>query len=97
MDAAVPIGLTNLRDSPLFSLLPATETDIAEVFALFDEIDAWLESTLPEAMQWISSGLPVRFDAAFGAQLDAARQEGSFDSLLAVADYQQERANNMDF
>ena len=51
--AAVPVGLTRVCSSPLFSFLPASETDITEVFDLFDEIDSWLESELPEAMRWI--------------------------------------------
>ncbi len=34
--AAVPVGLTRGRKSPMFSFLSARETYIAEVFALFD-------------------------------------------------------------
>ena len=52
--AAVPVGLTRVCSSPLFSFLPASETDITEVYDLFDEIDSWLESELPEAMRWIN-------------------------------------------
>lgn len=40
VNAALPVGLTKVRDSPLFSFAPGGESTIAEVFALFDEIDA---------------------------------------------------------
>ena len=57
----MPVGLTSVRSSPLFSFIPAaSETDITQVFELFDEIDTWLTTQLPEAMQWINSGLNVR-------------------------------------
>jgi hypothetical protein len=75
VNAAVPVGLTGVRKSPLFSLMPASETDVTHVFELFDEIDTWLESELPEAMRWINSGLDVRFDEDFRSLLAQARQE----------------------
>lgn len=43
------VGLTNVRDSPRFSFLPATDSTIEEVFRLFDELDAWIQSHLAEA------------------------------------------------
>jgi hypothetical protein len=63
--AAVPVGLSRVRESPHFSFVGARESDIAEVFALFDEIDAWVTSALPAATEWIASGLDVRFDEEF--------------------------------
>jgi hypothetical protein len=95
--AAVPVGLTGVRSSPLFSLLPASETDITEVFDLFDEIDSWLESELPGAMRWIDSGLNVRFDEDFRSRLAEAREEDDFDGLLRSFEYQLEMIDNMDF
>lgn len=95
--APVPVGLTSVRSSPLFSFLPASETDITEVFDRLDEIDSWLESELPEAMRWIDSGLNVRFDDEFRSQLAAARKAGDFDRLLEYFDYQQMMVDNMDF
>lgn len=94
---AVPIGLTKVRNSPLFSFLPTTETGIVEVFDLFAEIDAWLTTTMPKAMRWIESGLPVRFDAAFRSHVDAAVTDAEFDYLLARADYNQSMLENMEF
>jgi hypothetical protein len=79
---AVPVGLTGARSSPLFSFIHATETDIADVFARFGEIDGWLESELPHAMQWIRSGLAVRFDEEFRRQAEAALQAGEFQEFL---------------
>lgn len=52
---ALPVGLSNIRDSPLFSYHSVSETDIEGVFALFDEIDTYLAKTVPHAMEWITS------------------------------------------
>lgn len=97
VNAAVPVGLTNVRDSPLFSFIPATETHITEVFELFDAIDAWLTSELPEAMQWIESGLDVRFDDIFRSLLAQAREEDDFAGLLDFFEYRQAMIDNMDY
>jgi hypothetical protein len=94
---AVPVGLTRVRNSPIFSFVPATETDVAEVFALFDEIDDWLESALPHAMQWIMTGLAVRFDDEFRTQAAAAQQMGQFEAFLRHAEYRQAVVDNMDY
>ena len=97
VNAAVPVGLTRVRDSPLFSFIPATETHITEVFELFDEIDAWLECELPEAMRWIKSGLNVRFDESFRSLLVQACEEDDFAGLLSFFEYQQATIDNMDY
>lgn len=97
VNAAVPVGLTRVRSSPLFSFIPAGETDIAEVFALFDAIVAWLESRLPDAMAWINSGLDVRYDEHFRSMLAEARKEGDFDGFLRYHEYQQAMVDNMDY
>ena len=97
VDAAVPVGLTRVRDSPLFSFLPASETDITQVFALFDEIDSWMESKLPEALKWINSGLDVRFDKVFRSLFAQAREENDFDGFLEYFEYQQAMIENMDY
>jgi hypothetical protein len=94
---AVPVGLTKVRNSPMFSLFPASETDINEVFELFDEIDRWLESELPEAMRWIDSGLSVRFDEEFRSMFAAARRKNRFDGFLERFEYHQDMIDNMDY
>jgi hypothetical protein len=94
---AVPVGLTEVRKSPHFSFIPARETDVAGVFDLFDEIDAWLESELPDAMQWIRSGLAVRFDEDFRREAEVAMGAGSFGTFLAYHEYQQDMVDNMDY
>lgn len=94
---ALPVGLTRLRTSPLFSLMPAGETAKSEVFELFDEIDAWLESELSEAMQWIHSGLDVQFDLGFGEMFALARAEGDFKGFLEYHEYRQAMVDNMDY
>ena len=93
----MPIGLTKVRSSRVFSLLATSGTEIAEVFALFDEIDSWLESESREAMKWIESGLNVRFDHAFRSMFAAAREQDDFDSFLANFEYQQAVIDNMDY
>ncbi|MFJ2353479.1 hypothetical protein [Glutamicibacter sp. NPDC087673] len=94
---AVPVGLTKVRESPLFSFLPATESTIQEVFNLFDELDAWMQSRLPEAIQWISSGLDVRFDPDFRAQVEEALASDKFEELLSYFAHRQDMADNMDY
>ena len=95
-DGAVPVGLTRVRAAPC-SIIPAEETDITEVFALFDEIKAFLATQLPEAMQWIDSGLDVRFDENFRMEQAQARQEDDFEGFLHYHEYQQNMIDNMDY
>lgn len=97
VNAALPVGLTAVRDSPLFSFLPANETDVAQVFELFDAIDGWISSQHPEAMKWIGSALAVRFDEDFRQRLDQARQNDGFDDFLCFHDRLQDRIDNMDY
>lgn len=97
VNAVVPVGLTRVRTSPLFSFMPAGETDIAEVFALFDDLDAWLADRLPEATAWINSGLDVRYDDDFRSVLAEARDEGDFHGFLRYHEYQQAMIDNMDY
>jgi len=94
---AIPIGLTNVRTSPRFTLFPASESDIEGVFTLFDELDTWLSIQIPEAMEWITSALDVRFDLAFREDLDEAIRLGRFDRFLRYHEGQQEQADNMDY
>jgi hypothetical protein len=95
---AVPVGLTSVRSSPLFSFIPAaSETDITQVFELFGEIDTWLTTQLPEAMQWINSGLAVRFDETFRSLQAQARQEDEFEGFLAYHEYREAVIDNMDY
>jgi hypothetical protein len=94
---AVPVGLNDVRNSPLFSLLPANETDVAEVFALFDQLDAWRARVLPHASRWIESGLNVRFDIEFRADAAQAIADGDFERFARFHEYRQEMLDNMDF
>lgn len=95
--AAVPVGLSRVRESPHFSFVGARESDIAEVFALFDEIDAWMTSALSEATEWIASGLDVRFDEEFRSLVTQAIEDGDFNGFLVYHEYRQERVDNMDY
>lgn len=95
--AAVPVGLTRVRESPMFSFLSAGETDIAEVFALFDEIDAWLEARLPEATLWTRSALDARFDEDSRRLVALAREEDDFAGLVEYCEYQRDMIANMDY
>jgi len=96
--SAVPVGLSNVRRSPLFSFLPAVGSDIVEVFELLDEVDAWVLEQLPDAMLWIrESGLQVRFDAGFRREAAEASQAGAFEHFVDRYDYLQDQIDNMDF
>ncbi|UUW92233.1 hypothetical protein [Pimelobacter simplex] len=97
VNAAVPIGLTRVRESPIFSFIPAGETDISEVFALFDEIEAFLGKEHPEAVAWIGSGLDVRYDEDFRLELAHALQHDRFEQMLETHEYQHDIHVNMDF
>lgn len=95
---ALPIGLGGIRGKPYFSLDNASEIAMAEVFALFDQLDEWLATVLPHATKWIESGLPVRFDAAFCSMLQSlADDDDGFDSFLGYMEYQQATIDNMDY
>lgn len=95
--AAVPVGLTRIRESPHFSLIAADETDIADVFFLFDEIEAWLSRILPEATEWIASGLDVRYDDEFRSEIDLAKTKNVFTSFIEYNAHRQDTINNMDY
>jgi len=97
VDAALPVGLTRVRESPVFSFAPGGESTIAEVFALFDAIDDWMAKRLPEATQWIQSGLDVRYDEGFCSGLAEALAEGNFEGFLRYHEYAHDQFVNMDF
>ncbi|TSD58154.1 hypothetical protein [Aeromicrobium piscarium] len=95
---ALPIGLNTIRAKPFFSLANASELAIRDVFALFDEVDAWLANTLRHASKWIDSGLAVRFDAEFCATIrSVADKDDRFDAYLSYMEYQQDTIDNMDY
>lgn len=95
---ALPIGLSGIRDSPMFSFHAASDTDIEGVFDLFDEIDAYLAKTMPHAMEWINSGLDVRFDGAFMAQLvDCIESDGTLEKLIDAHERTADMIANMDY
>lgn len=97
VNAALPVGLTRVRESPVFSLLPVGEATISEVFALFDEFDTWMASRLPEATAWIESDLDVRYDETFRTALSEALAGGEFEEFLRASEYAHDRFVNMDF
>lgn len=95
---ALPIGLTSIRDSPMFSFHPASDTDIEGVFALFDEIDAYLRRTFVHAFEWIESGLAVRFDAAFRTEVaDCIKTKGNLEQLIDQRAYVEDMIANMGY
>lgn len=95
---ALPVGLSNVRDSPLFSFHAASEIDIEGVFTLFDEIDAYLARTMPHATDWINSGLDVRFDAEFMADVACCvKSEGRLERLIDAYAYREDIVTNMDY
>ena len=95
---ALPVGLSDIRESPLFSFHAASETDIEGVFTLFDEIDAYLVRTIPHAMDWIDSGLDVRFDAEFMAEVvRCIESAGALEKLIDAHAYRDDMIANMDY
>lgn len=95
---AVPVGMTSAFAGRGFSFLPMADSTVEDVFALFDEMDAWLEREMPHAMRWVKSGLDVRFDEAFRDQLAAARTDDEeFERFLDYYSELTDRYANMDF
>jgi hypothetical protein len=95
---ALPVALTGVRDSPLFSFFPASETEIGDVFDLFDEIDEHFRRAAPFAAQWIESRLDVRFDEAFRKRATRASTDTErFERLIDTVGYAEDRAVNMDW
>jgi hypothetical protein len=95
---ALPIGLSSIRDNPLFSFHAASDSEIDGVFALFDEIDAYQRTTFPHAMEWIDSGLAVQFDKAFRAKVAACiTSEGKLEPLIDQHAYVEDMIANMDY
>jgi len=95
---ALPVGLSEIRDSPLFSFRPASETDVEGVFALFDDIDAYLVATKPHAMEWIAYGLDVRFDSEFRLEVsDCLRSDGDLKKMIEAQSERDDMVANMDF
>ena len=95
---AVPVGMSSAFTTRGFSFLPMPESTVEDVFALFDEIDAWLEVVMPHAMAWAKSGLDVRFDDAFRDQLAAACVDDEhFGQFLDYYSELTDRYANMDF
>lgn len=95
---ALPVGLTGVRDSPLFSFHSAAETDIADIFTLFQRIDDYLAQTIPQATEWINSGLDVRFDAEFRTEVASCiRSDGDLVKLIEAQSYQEDMIANMDY
>lgn len=90
--------MTSIRESPFFSFHSVSQTHIEDVFAPFDEIDAWLAANKPHAMLWFESGQDVRFDATFmSAVAECIAEDGDLDRLLADHEYRQSQMDNMDF
>lgn len=94
---AVPVGMTDAGKSPLFTLRPASEVEIAAVIDFLDGLDRWIGRTIPEATRWAAAGLDVRFDEEFQQEVNEMIQCGRFDDLLIRSQDEADRYANMDF
>lgn len=96
---AIPITLRSASAVGGVLFVPEIDGEIDHVFKLFDEFDAWLLDTrMPFATEWITSGLHVRFDPAFRAEVVKAMK--SPERFSKFVDYKSEletRAANMDY
>ncbi len=69
---ALPLTMSDVRDSPTFGFTPADADDFAAICSRLDKMDEWLESGATEAaMLWINEGLDVRFDQGFASLVTA--------------------------
>lgn len=95
---ALPVGLSRIRDSPLFSLHAVSESYVVGVFDLFDEIDAFLATKFRHAMEWIDADLDVRFDSDFMEEVAACiESDGGLEKLVETHGRRQMMLDNMDF
>ncbi|PYI69781.1 hypothetical protein CVV68_01345 [Arthrobacter livingstonensis] len=96
---AIPVGLSSATERVGIFLMPATDEDITHVFKLFDEIDAWFtDDRMHFAMEWITSGLHVRFDPTFRTEvIEAMESPERFSKYVEYNAYLDDRAVNMDF
>ena len=95
----IPVGLSSANEQPGILFRPDIDDDINHVFDLFDEFDSWLSDVrIPFAMEWITSGMHVRFDPEFRAELDAALVSSErFTGFLEYQSYLYDRDVNMDW
>ncbi|MFJ2620097.1 hypothetical protein [Glutamicibacter sp. NPDC087344] len=96
---AIPVGLSSATERVGIFFMPATDEDINHVFKLFDEIDAWFtDERMHFAMEWITSGLHVRFDPEFRAELvEAMESPERFSEYVEYTAYLDDRTANMDY
>lgn len=94
---ALPIAMSDVYSRARFSLAMASDTTRTEVFELFDEIDAWMRTALPEAVAWIESGLDIRFDDDFRRLVELARSGDDMEGLIRAFEYEQSVIDNMDY
>lgn len=94
----LPAVLSDVRDRPHFNLVPANHTDFAAICKLFDDLEAWMEVGPAEyGITWAKSGLDVRFDAEFQAELEEALEGGQFMELVDRTAYYATQHANMDY
>lgn len=65
--------------------------------SIIDELDAWIHTEMAEAMQWIESGLDVRFDPDFRALVEEAREREEFGELVSYFEHRQAIVDNLDY
>jgi hypothetical protein len=96
---ALPAVLSDVTESPHFSFLPVESHAYADICAVFDDVDRWLNesSRTCNAMTWIRSGLDIRFDPEFRAMLAVAEAESDFDTFLEYHSDMDDQAANMDW
>lgn len=95
---ALPIGLSAMRGQPYLSMSSASDIAIMDVFALFDQFDAWFAATKPHAHAWIVSGLSTRFDREYCELVQSlADDDDGCAEYLRYAEMEDGRAANMDY
>lgn len=96
---AIPVGLSSANERPGILFMPTIDEDIHHVYDLFDELDAWLsDKRMTFAMEWITSGLDVRFDPVFRVELNKAMASSKrFSKFLDHKSELHDRAVNMDW
>jgi hypothetical protein len=96
---AIPVALSSASARGGILFVPEIGGEIDHVFELFDEFDAWLLDTrMPFATEWITSGLHVRFDSAFRTEVaKAMKSPERFSKFVDFHSELETRAANMDY
>jgi hypothetical protein len=97
---ALPVRLTDVRESPHFDLVPIRPFDFHDICSVFDQVDELLRTNNVSrfGMRYAEAGLDVRYDEhARKRFVEAMESDQQFEELLDQHSYAQDMVANMDW